>query len=74
MAVIKAIQDGKLRNTEFERIKWFQLSFPKHCEGLNLELDPRKSWDSLVNKKDYNKIFFFLNLSFINNIYKTGKL
>ncbi len=50
MAIIKAIQDEKLKNTEFDRLKWFQLSFPKHCEGLSIDLDPRKSWDNQVDR------------------------
>jgi len=44
-AIITAILDGTINNTEFEELPFFNLQMPKHLKGVDSQiLNPRNSW------------------------------
>ena len=44
-AVVTAIVNGSLKNAEYETLTGFNLSIPKHVDGVDASLlDPRKTW------------------------------
>lgn len=48
-AVVSAIVNGSLKNAEFETLPGFNLSIPKHIDGVDTTLlDPRKTWKDLA--------------------------
>ena len=63
--IIDAILDGSIDNTEFENLRYFNLSIPKSVEGVNSKvLNPRNSWE---NPEDWDKAAKELAQKFINN-------
>jgi len=63
--IIDAILDGSIDNTEFENLRYFNLSIPKSVEDVNSKvLNPRNSWE---NPEDWDKAAKELAQKFINN-------
>ncbi len=63
--IIDAILDGSIDNTEFENLRYFNLSIPKSVEGVDSKvLNPRNSWE---NPEDWDKAAKDLAQKFINN-------
>ncbi|MCF8381936.1 MAG: phosphoenolpyruvate carboxykinase (ATP) [Bacteroidales bacterium] len=64
-AIIDAILEGSLLNSEYETIPYFGLSIPKFVEGVDSKiLNPRNLWKS---KEDWDKAAKDLASRFINN-------
>ncbi len=63
--IIDAILHGSIDNTEFENLRYFNLSIPKSVEGVDSKvLNPRNSWE---NPEDWDKAAKDLAQKFINN-------
>ena len=64
-AIIDAILDGSIENSEFETLPYFNLSIPKTVNGVKSELlNPRNLWQ---NPKDWDAAAINLAEKFIKN-------
>ncbi|MCL2540812.1 MAG: phosphoenolpyruvate carboxykinase (ATP) [Firmicutes bacterium] len=64
-ALVDAATNGKLIKQEFETEKYFGLSIPKECAGVDSKiLNPVKAWKS---KKEYEKNVAVIKKQFIEN-------
>jgi phosphoenolpyruvate carboxykinase (ATP) len=65
-AIINAIHDGSLNNSDFETLPVFHLKYPKSVSGVDQKiLNPKDSW---ANKQEYdhyaNKVAAMFNENF----------
>ena len=64
-AIIDAILDGSIENSEYETLPFFNLSVPKTVNGVKSELlNPRNSWQ---NPEEWDKAAISLAEKFIKN-------
>lgn len=71
-ALINAALNGEFNHVTFDRLPYFNLSFPTHCNGVPDEiLNPEKAWK---NKQKYHEVCKSLAKKFIDNFkqYESG--